>query len=137
MISLPILNSESLSLFSATVSAWLLNGLGVEFIREGVYLYTPSGSVQFEVADICSGMKSLVIMSFFSVIYGFFVYKSALRTFFLLTVFIPLALLANVLRIVILCLFAYHFGQDFIAFHINTDAFSRFNLLGNCKCNGP
>ena len=118
-VHLPFLNSESLSLLSATMSTWLLNGFGVEFIREGVYLYTPSGSVQFIVADICSGMKSLYIIVFFAVVYGFTIHKSALRIFLLVLLSAPLAVAANVFRIVILCLIAHHFGQDVITLFLH------------------
>ena len=117
--SIPIFNSEFLSLFSATVSAWLLNGFGVEFMREGVYLFTPSGSVQFQVADICSGIKSLYIIAFFAAVYGFIIHKSALRIFLLLLLSAPLAVAANVFRIVILCLIAHHFGQDAITLFLH------------------
>ena len=110
--SIPIFNSEFLSLLSATVSAWLLNGFGVEFMREGVYLFTPSGSVQFQVADICSGLKSLYIITFFAAVYGFIIHKSALRIFLLLLLSAPLAVAANVFRIVILCLIAHFLGQE-------------------------
>ena len=109
---MPFFNSEFLSQLSATLSAGLLNGLGIEVLREGVHLATPSGSFQFVVADVCSGMRSLSIMAGCAVAYGFFIHKSALRIFLLLLLTIPLAIAANVLRIVTLCLIAHHFGQE-------------------------
>jgi exosortase/archaeosortase family protein len=89
-----------------------LNGLGVETIREGVFLTTPSGAFHFQVADICSGMRSLSAITLFIAAYAFFSCKTTLRIFLLLASSFPLVILANILRILLLCFIALLFGQD-------------------------
>ena len=121
-LHLPLLNSESLSWLSGIISSGILNGFGVEtlfldgfnedLMREGVFLYSPKGHFQFHVADICSGMRSLAAIIVFTAAYGFFIYKTGLRIFLLVASTIPLVILANIVRIVILCLIAIRFGQD-------------------------
>ena len=104
--------SQFLSENSAAVAACLLRGFGLDFTSDGILLYTSSGSVQFYVAEVCNGMKSVCIMACFALAYGIVIHKNATRVFVLAVLSMALMLAANVLRIFVLCCFALCCGQE-------------------------
>ena len=61
----------SLRVVVAVLSTGLLNGLGVETFREGMFIESPSGLFQFYVADVCSGLRSIAAIIMLTAAYGF------------------------------------------------------------------
>jgi exosortase len=67
-------------------------------LREGNVIEL--ASMKLEVAEACSGIRSLMSLFTFSVIYGYFFEKSSLRRVLLVLSSIPIAIAANAVRIV-------------------------------------
>jgi len=95
---------------SATV-ATLLGAMGYPIVREGVVL--DMGGHQMLVADACSGMNSIVSLTALTLLYVHLTGPSTKRRWIaMLAAIVPIAIAANVLRVLVLALVAYHFGDE-------------------------
>jgi exosortase len=113
-IPLTFLDSMSLPLrMGATrISAFLLNGIGIEAVRSGSAIYsTAGGGFSFDVADPCSGLRSLLAMTAVAAVYAYFTQKTLVKQWILFAASIPLAIAGNVARIVTIALVAEAFGE--------------------------
>ena len=87
-----------------------LQPLGYPIVREGVMLYV--AQYQLLVKDACAGLNSLVSLTAISLFYIYLLHRASWRySLFLLVWIIPVALLANFIRVVMLVLITYHFGD--------------------------
>ncbi len=103
-----------LRLAASRMSAVMLQGIGIPAVRQGTAIYsTAGGGFQFDVADACSGLRSLVVMTALAAPYAYFTQDRIWRKLVLFALSVPLAMLANALRIVTLGLIAQGFGQEF------------------------
>lgn len=96
--------------FVSMVATNLLSWLGFPISRQGVVMYI----AQYEllVEDACSGMNSLVGLTAISLFYIYIMRAATWRYAALLTLFvIPIAILANIVRIIVLVLITYFFGD--------------------------
>ena len=87
-----------------------LQVFGIPIFRQGVTLIV----AQYEllVEDACSGMNSLIGLTAITLFYIYLLRNASWRySLFLVTLVIPIAIVANVLRIVILVLLTYFFGN--------------------------
>jgi exosortase len=87
-----------LQLFASQVAAWVLPVFGVPVLQEGNIIRLPE--LPLEVAEACSGIRSLMSLFTVAVIFGYFVEKGTLRRTVLALTSIPIAVAANVARIV-------------------------------------
>ena len=77
---------------------------------EGVRIYI--GQYELLVAAACSGINSIISLSAISLFYIYMRHQAEWRYAFLLVLLIvPVALLANFFRVLILILLTYHFGE--------------------------
>ena len=90
--------SNKLKLLSAYLSAKIIYLLGVSVYREGVMLNFPTGSI--EVADPCSGIRSIISLFALGTIFAYFTETSLTKKIFLVISTIPLAVLGNLSRII-------------------------------------
>ena len=88
-----------LRMLAVTISTALLQGCGVEIVREGTMLASPTGAFSIDVAEPCSGMRSLFAMMALTAGYAYFTQPTWLRRGLLFALSIPLAILGNVLRV--------------------------------------
>ena len=78
--------------------------------HEGVTIFV--AQYQLLVEDACSGMNSLIGLIAISLLYIYLAHGSSWRHSLTLIVFIiPIAILANILRIIFLILLTYFFGD--------------------------
>ena len=97
--------------FVSAVVAVLLGGLGYPIERSGVVL--DMGGHQMLVADACSGMNSIVSLTALTLLFAHLTGPSSPRRWMLLAAsIVPVAVAANVLRVLVLVLVAYHFSDD-------------------------
>jgi exosortase len=75
----------------------LLPLFGIPVLREGNIIQLPA--MQLEVAQACSGIRSLLTLFVVSLLYGYFLERSAGRRVFLAAASVPIAIGANALRI--------------------------------------
>lgn len=90
-IALPL---ESLASKLASV---LLHTMGVPALRLGNLIVLPD--MRLEVAEACSGIRSLVSLFTLAIFYGYFFEKTLARRCVLALVSIPIAIAANAIRI--------------------------------------
>ncbi len=94
----------------STVSANLLYALGYPVSRAGVILNV--GQYQLLVADACAGLNSMFTLEALGLLYmNLMQYTSAARNITLSVLVVPIAFFANVVRVIILVLVTYHFGD--------------------------
>ena len=104
MVTAPLKSAVS------TVAAWLLYGLGYPVGRSGVILTV--GQYQLLVADACAGLNSMFTLESLGLLYmNLMNYKSPTRNVALALLIIPISFVANVVRVMILVLVTYHFGD--------------------------
>jgi exosortase len=87
-----------LQLLASKAAATLLPLFGIPVLREGNIIHLPS--MRLEVAEACSGIRSLVSLFTVSILYGYFLEKSLVRRIVLAAASVPIAIAANAARIV-------------------------------------
>ena len=85
--------------FVTAGSVWLLHLLEVPVLREGNVIELPGGESLF-VAEACSGLTSLVTLTPIAVLVAWLSRLSNARRVLLVAMMVPLAMLANLLRVV-------------------------------------
>ncbi len=94
----------------SAIAEQLLYAAGYPIARSGVVLTI--GQYQLLVADACSGLNSMFSLSALGLLYLYLMrYKSWLHNGLLLASILPIAFCANIVRVMILMLVTYHFGD--------------------------
>jgi exosortase B len=94
----------------SSVAASLLYQLGYPVGRAGVILTV--GPYQLLVADACAGLNSLFTLEALGLLYlNLMNYTSGLRNVLLAILIVPISFASNVVRVIILVLVTYHFGD--------------------------
>lgn len=88
-----------LQLFASQVAETMLGILGIPVIRDGNVLELASQPLS--VAEACSGIRSLLTLSFVSIVYGYLSESRAWMRWVLLIATIPIAIGANAARVTI------------------------------------
>jgi exosortase len=86
-----------LQLLASSFASNLLPLAGVPVLREGNVIQLPA--MQLEVAEACSGIRSLMSLFTVAVIYGYFLERQSWRRVVLALASIPIAVAANAARI--------------------------------------
>lgn len=87
-----------LQLFASRIASQILPLFGVPVLLEGNVIQLPV--MKLEVAEACSGIRSLMSLFTLAVFYGYFLERTTRRRLLLALASIPIAVTANVLRIV-------------------------------------
>jgi exosortase len=87
-----------LQLLASKVASTTLPWLGVPVLREGNVIILPA--MALEVADACSGIRSLMSLATLAVIYGYLMERSTGMRVLLALASLPIAVAANSLRVV-------------------------------------
>jgi exosortase B len=91
-------------------SEWLLHLAGYPVSRSGVVLGI--GQYQLLVADACAGLNSLFTLEALGLLYmNVMRHSSVVRNAVLATLIVPISFVANVIRVVVLALVTYYFGD--------------------------
>lgn len=118
-----------LRLLASSMSATVLNGIGISAVRNGTAIYSSAGGgFNFDVADPCSGLRSLVVMTALAAPLAYFTQKGLIKQWLLFAFSLPLAIFANMIRIVTIAVVAQFFGQD-LAISVYHD-YSGYILFG-------
>lgn len=101
-----------LRMFATVVSEGMLNGLGIPVERVGTALKSTLGQgFSLDVADPCSGIRSLMAMMAVSAAYAYVTQPTVGRKWVLFLSAIPLAVVGNIGRILAIGLVAVLFGM--------------------------
>jgi exosortase len=87
-----------LQLFASRVASWILSLFGVPVLRLGNVIQLPM--ISLEVADACSGIRSLISLTTLAIIYSYFAEHKSLHRVILTVAAVPIAVAANATRIV-------------------------------------
>ena len=88
-----------LQIFATRVAEMVLSALGIPVLRDGNILEL--ASQKLNVVEACSGIRSLLSLTFLSQVYAYFFDQRVWMRWFLLFITIPIAILANAGRVAI------------------------------------
>jgi len=86
-----------LQLFASRVAEFVLGLIGIPVLRDGNILEL--ASQKLSVAEACSGIRSLLSLTFLSLVYGYFFERKAWMRVVLFLSTIPIAIVANASRV--------------------------------------
>jgi exosortase len=89
----------SLQLLASRLAEGLIELSGIPVLRTGNILVLPHQTLN--IVDACSGIRSLISLSFLSLIYAYFADKRVWMRWALLAATIPIALAANAIRVAV------------------------------------
>jgi exosortase B len=103
--------TQPMKLAVSTVVEAVLFNVGYPIARSGVILEI--GQYQLLVADACAGLQTLFTLESMGLLYLNLVrHSSALRNVMLAILIIPISFVANVIRVIILTLITYYWGDE-------------------------
>lgn len=103
--------TQPLKLAVSSVATTLLFGAGYPIARSGVILQI--GQYQLLVADACAGLHTLFSLEAMGLLYLNVVrHTSLLRNIALAVLIVPISFMANVIRVIVLALITYYFGDE-------------------------
>lgn len=103
--------TQPMKLGVSVVTEHLLYWAGYPISRVGVTLNV--GPYQLLVADACAGLSSLFMLEAFGLLYLNVVrHPSFLRNVALAVLIVPISFVSNVIRVIVLTLVTYHFGDE-------------------------
>jgi exosortase len=100
----------NLRIIDAKATYHIVNLLGIPIVREGPSLYLPN--ITLVVADFCTGILSLIALSAVAVLYAYMSQKHIISKTLLIVIAIPVAIMGNILRTVLVVVLAYFYGQS-------------------------
>lgn len=96
-----------LRILASMAATAVLNGLGIPAERSGSAIHSlAAGGFSFDVADPCSGLRSLLAMTALAAVYAHLTQKSLWRKWALFLASLPLAIIGNIARITTVALVA-------------------------------
>lgn len=95
---------------ATTFALYIIDACGIPYVREGFRLHLPNSI--FVVGTPCNGMRSLISLSAIGFLFVYLIKSSWWKKLLFLGLIPPVSILLNGLRIAILLLIAYGFGQE-------------------------
>ena len=103
--------TQPMKLAVSNVAEAILYAAGYPISRTGVILQI--GQYRLMVADACAGLQTLFVLEAMGLLYMNVVrHTSALRNVGLAILIIPISFAANVIRVIVLSLITYHWGDE-------------------------
>lgn len=100
-----------LKVFVSDVVTWMLATVGYPITQVGVTLYI--AQYQLLVEDACAGLNSIISLTAVGLFYIYLLHNASWRYSLLLLAFLlPIAIAANVVRVIILVLITYYMGNE-------------------------
>jgi exosortase len=107
-----------LQIFASAAAETALNWIGIPVLRDGNILELPHQ--RLSVVEACSGIRSLLSLSFLSLIYAYFFDQRVAMRWALLAATVPIAIAANGMRVTLMGLFgaqgAFHLFEGWVMF---------------------
>jgi len=102
-----------LRLLASSTAFGVLRGFGAEVVRRGTMIGALDGSFAIDVAEPCSGLRSIFALMALTAAYAYFNQPTWLRRAALFAASVPIAVLGNVARILSICLVARYASGEF------------------------
>ncbi len=113
MIPVPVsvytLVAFPLQLFATNVAYVLIKAVNIPVFKEGNMLYF--AQTQLEVAEACSGLRSMMAFVMLSVLFAYFMHKGWLRRGILVLSSVPMAIAVNIVRVAGTGVLAHFYGE--------------------------
>ena len=113
MVPIPYILYDAIAFPLKMIASWLgehsLTGIGIPVFREGNIIVLPN--LQLEVADACSGIRSLMSLMALSTAIAYFFGLGIRRGAFLFLSAIPVSVCTNSLRILLTGILSFKYGQ--------------------------
>jgi exosortase len=113
-----------LQMLASQLGEFLISAMGIPVLRIGNTLQLPSQTL--DIAEACSGIRSLMSLAFISLVYAYLTDKRVWMRWALLAITIPIAICANGIRVAVtgqlseidttLAQGAYHEAEGYIVF---------------------
>lgn len=103
--------TQPLKILVSDITTWLLSALGYPITQVGVTIYI--AQYQLLVEDACAGLNSLISLTAVGLFYIYLMHNASWRySALLLMLLLPIAIAANVVRVIILVLLTYYAGNE-------------------------
>ena len=102
-----------LRILASSVAYGVLRGFGAEVVQQGTAVLVPKSNFAIDIADPCSGLRSIFALMAFTAAYAYFNQPTWIRRGLLFATSVPLAVLGNVMRILSICLVGTYASGDF------------------------
>jgi exosortase len=102
-----------LRMFVAKAATIILNLIGIEAVQRGSGII--SAVFRFDVADPCSGIRSLMALTTVTAAFAYVTQQSQWKRWFLFLCAMPLAVFGNLARVISIAVFAQVYGQELAA----------------------
>ena len=114
MVPIPYIIYDALAfplkLFITKSSVIILQMMGVVVMREGNIIMLPTTTL--EVADACSGIRSLMSLLALAAAYAFMLQTSTLKRIILILSAVPIAIITNAMRVIVTGILAQWWGAQ-------------------------
>ena len=103
--------TQPLKILVSDITTWLLSAVGYPITQVGVTIYI--AQYQLLVEDACAGLNSLISLTAVGLFYIYLMHNASWRySVLLLALLLPIAIAANVVRVIILVLLTYYAGNE-------------------------
>ena len=102
--------SLRMKLFAARCAMEVMEFMSVVAVQDGSRIQFQNGSIV--VGDVCSGLRSLIALLAFGALFGYVCSGTRTKRLILFASSVPFALIANICRILILCLVTYFWSSE-------------------------
>ncbi len=103
-----------MQLLASKITAGVLSSIGMEVFRQGNILHLPGGT-SLEVAEACSGMRSLMSLLALGALFAYMTQKRLTGKILLFASTVPIAIIANVFRVFVTALLVTTVGAEVTA----------------------
>jgi exosortase A len=107
-----------LQLFVTKITVFISSSIGIPILREGNVIYLPEHTLQ--VVQACSGLRSIMTLLTLGIVIAYFSLKSNLLRTILFLFAIPIAILVNVVRVLLMVIAFYYYNFDLASGTIHT-----------------
>ena len=102
--------ASPMKLFATKWAVFFVDLLRISVHNEGNIIYLSNTTL--EVADACSGLRSLMSLFTFGLVFAYVAQQTFLYRSVLVTAIIPIAIISNIIRIIITAMLAYYKGPE-------------------------
>jgi exosortase len=103
--------TQPLKIFVSDVVTWFLAAVGYPIVQVGVTIYI--AQYQLLVEDACAGLNSIISLTAVGLFYIYILHNASWRyALVLMALLLPIAIAANVVRVIILVLLTYYAGNE-------------------------
>ena len=116
-----------LQVFAAEAAEWALYWIGVPIYRTGNVIHL--AHTQLEVAEACSGLRSLFALLTTGVVFAYFFGKTRLQRVVVVAASVPIAILVNATRVAGTGWLAHHYGLEVATgYYHSLEGFAMFGI---------